>query len=474
MIFSGVIYAQDEDAEELFEDGDYFFAREEYSEAAYLYRQALRKEPENSNLHYKVGMAYLNIEGEEDKAINYFLTASKNTVFKYRNNYYPEKRAPHHTLFYLGNAYRITNQLDKALEAYDTFKSAKNFEKKYNVRVVVEEMKAVGRAKIIQDAPVDIYKKCFSETINSAGLEYHAIISANEKVLVWMNSQKFYEAIMMSVKQDGKWSKAVNITPQVGSDGEMQPSGLSADGTELLLVVKGNYDSDIYYSKFDGTFWSKAEPIKGLINSNFTEDHASFSADGEKILVSSDRRGSVGGLDIFISELQEDKTWGEPVNLGTTINTKSDETSAYFSPDESKIIFASKGHFNMGGYDLFASDIAEDFKYSFSYNLGYPINTTNDNTLFIPLKNGNSGIYTFRDDEGIGNKDIWFLEIIPYEETIAKALTRLSEENFYITITDPVSKEKIYLEYDAIEDKINVSSSNGKDYSIYYSREKNE
>ncbi len=465
------LFAQDESPEELFEDGDFFFAREDYEEAAYLYSQLLRMEPGNHNVHYKLGMAYLNIEGQEDKAIGHFLKASENTSLKYRKNYYKEKNAPHHTWFFLGNAYRINNQLGEALEAYDTFMSVKKFEKHYNVRITEEEIKAVERANIIQDAAIDIYKFGFGEPLNSAGNEYNAIISANEDVLVWMNSQKFYEAIMMSIKQNGKWSEPVNITPQVGSDGDMIPTGLSADGTELLLIKQFEFDSDIFYSRYNGTSWSKAVPVEGKANSNFTEDHASFSPDGQTMYISSDRRGSVGGLDIWSSQKLADGSWSEPVNAGDKVNTEADETSAYLAPDGKQFIFSSRGHYNMGGYDLFQCDVRADSTYDYAFNMGYPINTTNDNTFFVPLKDGYSGIYCMRDDEGMGGKDIWYIEIIPREETVAKALTRLSEENFSITIIGKDSGEKITLHYDSVSDRITIRSESGEEYSVIYSRE---
>ena len=468
------LFGQDETPEELFEDGDYFFAREEYQEAAYLYGQLLRLEPDNHNAHYKLGMAYLNIEGEEEKAIEHFLKATENTSLRYRKNYYKEKDAPRHTWFFLGNAYRINNQLAEALEAYDTFMSVKNFEKHYNVRITEEEIKAVERAKIIQDASLEIYKFCFEEPLNTAGKEYNAVISANENVLVWLNSQKFYEAIMMSIKQDGKWSDPVNITPQVGSDGDMIPTGLSADGTELLLVKQFEFDSDIYYSIYNGTIWSKAEPVKGDANSNFTEDHASFSPDGQTMFISSDRRGSVGGLDIWLSQKLADGSWSEPVNAGAQVNTEADETSAYLSPDGKQLIFSSKGHYNMGGYDIFQCDVRKDGTYGYAFNIGYPINTTNDNLFFIPVKDGYSGIYSMRDPQGVGSKDIWYIEIIPRDETVAKALTRLSEEDFSITIIDKDSGERLTLDYDAVSDRITISSENGSQYSVIYSREQHD
>ena len=466
------LYSQDETAEELFEDGDYFFARGDYSEAAYLYRKVLALEPQNYNINFKLGMAYLNIEDEEYKAIPYFLKATEFTTMKYRKNYYPLKVAPYHAWYYLGDAYRINNELDKALDAYSTFITAKNFGKHYNIGVTEARIKEVGRAKIIQDAKLNIYKSCFEEPINSGSKEYNAVISADENMMVWMRSQKFYESLMMSVKQNGKWSDPVNITPQVGSDGDMIPTGLSADGKRLLLIKKFEFDSDVYYSIYNGRNWSAAQPIKGNLNSNFTEDHASFSPDGKQIYLSSDRRGTLGGLDIWVSNLLPDSTWSEPVNAGPMINTEEDETSPFLSPDGKSLIFSSKGHFNMGGYDVFVSDMDEYLHPINVYNIGFPISTTNDNTYFVPLKDGKSGIYCFRDEEGVGNKDIWYLEIIQGENRMARSLTRLSEENFTIILTDKLTGEKIRLEYDSVNDKVAVKSDRNKEYGVIYSREK--
>lgn len=473
-IIPATLLSQEETPEELFEDGDFFFAREEYEEAAYLYRQLLNREPENHNAHYKLGMAYLNIEGQEAYSIEHFLKATENTSIDYRKNYYGEKQAPHHTWFYLGDAYRVTNQLDSALEAYQRFKEPRDFDRHYNVRITNEQIKAVERAKIIQDAPLELYTSCFEEPINTTQKDYNAVISANEQVMVWLNSQKFYEAILMSVKQNGKWSAPINITPQVGSDGDMIPTGLSADGTELLLLKQDPLDNDIYYSRHDGTFWSVAEPIRGEVNSNFTEDHASFHPDGNKIYFSSDRRGSLGGLDIWVSEKREDGSWSDPENLGEKVNTENDETSAYITPDATHLVFSSKGHYNMGGYDIFVCDIKDDGTFSYSYNIGYPINNTGDNTWFIPVKDGNTGIYSIRHEDGVGDRDIWYMEIVPRDAAVARALTRLSEEDFTITINDHETGEKITLIYDAVNDRITVRSQSGKEYSVVYSREKNE
>ncbi|MFC2090757.1 hypothetical protein ACFLT1_08245, partial [Bacteroidota bacterium] len=391
-----------------------------------------------------------------------------------RQNYYPEKKAPHHTWFYLGEAYMNNNQLEDALDAYEKFKSLPDFEKQYNLGITNDAIKAVETAKIIQDNPLNTYKYCFEEPVNTGSNEYNAVISANEQVMVWMTSEKLYEAIMMSRKEDGKWSSPENITPQLGSDGDMLPTGLSADGRELLLIKKDLFDNDIFHSKYDGTIWSTAVPMAGKINSSSLEDHASFHPDGTKILLSSSRRGSKGGLDLWISERINDSTWTKPVNAGNDINTKGDETSAYFSPDGKKILFSSTGHFCMGGYDIFESAILDDGGFETPKNLGFPVNTTTDNTYFVPLNDGSSGIYCIRDDEGIGSKDIWFIEILENDQDVPKFLSRLSDHNFTITIHNKNSGEIITLSYDAGSDSLSIDSDKGNVYDIEYSRKKDD
>ncbi len=368
----------------------------------------------------------------------------------------------------------MNNQLGEALDAYITFKSLPEFEKIYNLGITEEAIKSVETAKVIQDDPVNLFKHCFESPVNTGSKEYKAVISANEQVMVWMSSEKLYEAIMMSTKEDGEWTPPVNITPQLGSDGNMFPTGLSADGTELLLIKKETFDSNIYYSKFEDGRWQKAEWMEGRINSNSLENHASFHPDGTKILISSARRGTEGGLDIWISNRVTDSTWSKPVNAGEKINTKADETSAYFSPDGNKLIFCSKGHFNMGGYDIFTSNIAADGSFETPVNIGYPVNTTTDNIFFVPMKDGKSGIYCMRDDEGIGSLDIWYLEILKDNQAVPKMTYHLSNHDFIMTFRNKDTGENTTWRYDAAADTMIVISGNSDKYEIEYGREKDD
>ena len=118
------VVSQERTAEEDFYDAIFFYEEEEdYSEAEYLFKQILQTEPDNSNVKFFLGLCYNNILGQEDKGIPYFKEATQDINLKYKANRYTEKKAPHHSWFYLAEAYRKTNQMDEALAALKQFQS---------------------------------------------------------------------------------------------------------------------------------------------------------------------------------------------------------------------------------------------------------------------------------------------------------------------------------------------------------------
>ena len=141
---------------ELFDEGQYFFHREDYKEALYFFNRLTQKIPGNANYHFKVGECYLNIPGQEHLAVKHFEAAVEKTVPKkeYKDKDFNEESAPLHAYFYLGNAYRIDGQLDEALKAYNRFIDSPYFLNNYNLNVVENEIFSCERAKIIQDSPI--------------------------------------------------------------------------------------------------------------------------------------------------------------------------------------------------------------------------------------------------------------------------------------------------------------------------------
>ncbi|MCX7986714.1 MAG: tetratricopeptide repeat protein [Bacteroidales bacterium] len=391
---------------EYFDDAQYFYDMGDYREALFNFLKIWDASPENANINYQIGMCYLNIPGEESKAIPYFEKAVKKATVDYDKNSFEETRAPLYAYYYLGEAYRLNNQPDKALEMYNRFRNHPAFENRYNARMVDEQIELCERAKIIFSNPLPVTFENVGTPINTSVNNYRPVLNSDETVMVFMTSLKFYEAVMVSKKVEGKWTEPVNITPQIGSDGDCEPTFLSADGKELYLVRKVKNNADLYVSTFDGEKWSLMKPLNKNINSSRNETSACLSSDGKVLYFSSDRRGGYGGLDIYKSERTKDGDWGSAVNLGKTINTEKNETNPYLSDGDKILIFASEGHLNMGGYDIFISQIAGQ-TWSSPVNIGYPVNSTGNDMHYYPVGSAVKA-YTFLNrNDGLGLFDIY-------------------------------------------------------------------
>ncbi len=396
---------------ELFDEGQYFFQRKDYKEALYFYKQLVLTNKEHANFNFKAGECLLNIPGQEHLAVPYLEIAIKNTVPKkeYNKRSFSEKNAPLHAWFFLGNAYRISGQLDKALRAYDTFLNSPYFTNNYNYNVVENEMKSCERAKIIQDAPINFVKTAFDTMINTSNSEFNPVISADGKTLVFVRRLKFYDAIFVARKTEQGWFNPHNINPEIVSDGDYYPTGISSDGMTLLLVHEENDNSDIYFSTFNDLNWSKAKKITGKINSAAYENYASFGPNDKTIVFTSNSTKSKGGYDIFVSKLKSDGSWGKGKNLGKVVNTDLDEETPVLCGNGKVLFFSSKGHYSMGGLDIFYTYL-ENNRWSIPRNIGYPISTTRDDSFFHVEEGCNTALFSIIDTI-TGTSDIYMVEL---------------------------------------------------------------
>lgn len=472
------VYSQvDNTPEEYLDDGEFFFLAEDYSEALFNYLQLEGTDLMNDNINYKIGFCYLNITGEEYKGIPYLEKASQNTTLKYRQRSKKETQAPWHSQFYLGKAYRITNQLDKALEAYDTFRSLPDFEDNYNVDMVENEISSCEKAKIIQDIPIKIEESNLGDPVNNSSANYNPVISQDKNTIIFMTDLKFYNAILQSKKVNGQWTEPENITPQVGSYGDVVPTSLSSDGKTLFLVKGNNDDRDIYISRFEEGWWTRMEPLGENINSNQAETHASISPDGNTLLFTSNRRGGHGQLDIYSSYKTANGQWDPAVNLGPEINTPYNEESPFLSADGKILYFSSEGHYNMGGFDIFYSELKENGEWDHPTNIGYPVNTTGDNIFYYPVGNGNIGYIAKITREGLGNKDVYRINILSEEDEFIKKFSGAVDmygkilkidKNFNIKIIDKLTKKVIStIYYDKTNGKFTYVTESGN-YEFKY------
>lgn len=393
-----------------FFDAESWILFEDYKEALPKYQQLLKLYPDNSNFKYRIGQCYINTPGEKEKAISYLEDAVKNINPDYKEGKFRETRAPYDALYYLANAYRINNQLDKALDTYKQFKQNLNPEV-YDSNIVNLQIQSCYNAKELMNLPLFIKDKNLGNTINGSNSEFNPVISDKEDMLVFSMSGAFYDAILFSTKVNGQWSGPINMNELLLVDKDLYPTSLSKDGKTLYMYSSADYDGIIYSSQFENGAWAPYVKLNENINTKYWESHATISHDNKKLYFTTNRKGTLGGLDIYVSSRDSTGDWGPAVNLGPVINTPYNEESPFLSEDNKTLFFSSRGHFNMGGYDIFFSTLLDNGEWSVPLNVGYPMNSTDDDVFFKPLKEGYEGYYAKESPGGLGKQDIYRIEI---------------------------------------------------------------
>jgi tetratricopeptide (TPR) repeat protein len=391
-------------------DAESWILFEDYKEALQIYLRLNRIFPTNSNFKYRIGQCYTNIPGEKDKAISYLEDAVKNINPRYREGKFKETGAPFDALYYLANAYRINNQLDKALETYSRFKKNMNPDV-YDSTVVNQQIQSCFNARELMAIPLFVKERNLGNNINETYSEYDPVISDDENTMVFSRSQALYDAIMYATRTNGEWNPPQNMNELLKVDNDLYPTSLSSDGKTLYMYSSANYDGVISVSTFANDAWSSPVLLNDNINTKYWESHATISHDNKRLYFTSNRKGTIGGLDIYVSVSDSTGNWGPAVNLGPVINTPYNEETPFLSRDDKTLFFSSRGHFNMGGYDIFYSSLLDNGEWSIPLNLGYPLNSTDDDVFFKPVREGYEGYYAKYDPAGFGRQDIYKVEI---------------------------------------------------------------
>lgn len=448
------LFAQQDTEKEIFLNGEYFMLYEEFPDALTYYLQLIDKYPDNANLNYRIGLCYINIQGEKDKAIPYFEKAINNLTNRYKEGDFREEEAPYDTYFYLAKAYQINNEIRKAKQTYEKYLNFLDPGDTLNINFVKRQIESCNNSEKLKQNKVYFDSYNLGQNINDAYANFNPDISQNGNTLVYMTSQKFQDVILYSKKTDGKWSVPVNLLPQVKSDGDQYVSSLSADGKTLYLTKNDNFNSDIYVSYFNDSVWSEAVKLNKNINTKYWESHASESPDGSVLYFSSSRMKGYGGLDIYKSEKNpETGEWDEPVNLGPVVNTHFNEDCPFLTQDGKRLYFSSQGHENLGGFDIFYTEKSDLNNWTKPVNIGYPINSTDDDIFFSPHKNGKGAYYSiFGKKDSYGGKDIYYLDIYSDNNprkvkikgvVIAPGFTAETKGKINIDVLESVTSKKV-------------------------------
>lgn len=274
----------------------------------------------------------------------------------------------------------------------------------------------------IMHSPLSITLQNMGPDINGPNEEYINSVTADEQTLIFTRKIKGEgnnppaERLYIAHKDSAGWK----TTPLLFDSPIAVNAGalcVSPDGQTIWFTICGANDGfgscDLYVAQRQKDSWSQPQNLGEVVNSISWDTQPSISSDGKQLYFVSNRLGGIGGSDIWCSTRQSDGEWGLPVDLGAPVNTTADEYSPFIHPDGKTLYFASKGHQGMGGSDLFITKLQPDGRWTNPVNLGYPINTSGDEISLIVNPKGDKGYISSTQKGGYGGFDIYSFALPP-------------------------------------------------------------
>ncbi len=429
-----------------------FLGYEDYNRALSELLKIYKQDKRDIKTNLNIGICYLNVNDDRSKAIPYFEFVLNNSDYKYE------------VLLYTGMAYAYHYEFDKAISYYYKYIEKCTPEEKGLAEHFIENCEA---AKELIKKPVNVSFQNLGKEINSKAPDYYPFVSGDEGTLYYTTRRSatkgelesengyFTSDIYVSKVDKGEWTKGKNAGALINTEEDEQCVYLTPSAKTMIIYMSHAMDSDeLYISTVAGKKQTMPAPVvlDGPVNKNsYFELEACITEDESMLIISSDRDGGFGGCDLYSIKKLPNGKWGEPVNLGPKINTGFDENFPMYDEKTNMLYFASQGHTGMGGYDIFKSKFNTDTKtYAPPVNMGYPINTPEDNMQISLAKNKRDAYISAHRKEGFGDLDIYKVIFNDIENTpsvikgvISTADTSKKEIEAMITIVDKKTNEEL-------------------------------
>jgi len=401
---------------ELLEEAEWFMSMPDYKRALPIYLKLHKRYLGVAEYTFLAGVCYLNISDQQEHALKYFEEAQKhkpsirNMEYSLGKAYFLNYRfdeAIDYLTRALGSSRTSNRYMNEIPHLIDHCKNGKIIMAEYDERWYT--LRNLG-------APINTefeeYVPLISLDASSIIFTYRGKRSTGGMRNIYGEADpegQYFEDIFASDKLGDTWLEPDEVGGFVNTNWHDAAVAVSPDG-QRLFVYKDFKGGDIYISTLKRKRWTEPVGLKGNVNTKYWEGHACISVDGKTLYFSSDRPGGLGGKDIYKATLKEFDEWGDVENLGSNINTVYDDDAPFIHANGEILYFSSKGHNSMGGYDVFFSDLA-DGKWKEPVNIGHPVNTPNDDMYYVVLPSGEKAYFSSARQGGMGGQDLY--EVVP-------------------------------------------------------------
>jgi len=393
-----------------------------YKLATEHYQKAYEYNSDNAALCYKYGVSAIMV------------SQNKLALKLLENAYNLDQFVAPDVQFWYGLALQRNSQFDKAIIQYEEFLDLLSDRKRNKVQLLVDKhITECKSGKDLLKTPKRALIDNLGPGVNSTYSEYAPLFSKNDSMVLFTSRRpinkkskrsqttyEYFEDIYYTSFKNGKWHESDIFPKPLNSKGNDASVALSSTGKELMLYRGKEKSGNIYMSIFNERKdkWGKPKKVINKINTKkFKETTLSFSNDSAIIYFVSNRSKGEGGKDIYFAK-GKNGNWRKPKNIGAILNTEFDEEAVFLGRNDSTLYFSSKGHSSMGGYDIFKSYLLPDGRWTEPENLGFPVNSPDDDLFFSISDNGRFGYYASKSGEGYGDYDIYSIVFLGPEKEI--------------------------------------------------------
>ena len=389
-------------------DGVSEFEYLNYSRAESYFREAISIDSEFYEAYMMLGELLSKQKHYLDASLNYRKTVQLDSLF-----YKP-------VFFKIATTEMMSGDYSNALVHFNVYMAQKGMSGK-NLIIAARNAKSCAFALNAVKNPVPFSPVNAGASINTKDDEYWPSITADGRILMftrqsnssdYQSSSLAQEDFYMSLYSDSGWQKAFNAGAPLNTRQNEGAQSLSSNGNYMFFTACDRMGAagscDIYFSYFSDGRWSEPSNLGWPVNTPSWESQPSISSDGKTLFFSSNRPGGYGGKDIWFSRLDENNRWTKPVNPGISINTEGDEMSPFIHFDGKTLYFSSDGRTGMGGFDIYLTRLNTDSTWTEPQNLGYPINTYNDELGLIIESNGEKAYFSSVREKSNGKDIFWF------------------------------------------------------------------